>query len=431
MIEILSTFAVSTASCAITESGNTPKIVINIGRMKTREMKELKDKLIILFLYVTQACKLASKLTKNFIIDCRIKMKKQAILLIIMAFVFGNSTADGQTKESFFGSVNTVVIDAGHGGKDKGCLGAKSYEKDVALSISLKLGTYLEETFENLNVIYTRKEDVFLELHERAEIANKNKADLFICVHANAAHPNAYGTETFVMGNAKNKANMEAAKRENSSILLEDNYEEHYENFDPNSPESYIAMTIMQSSYQSHSVHFAELVQQQFRERVGRRDRGVKMAPFLVLHQTTMPAVLIETGFLTNPEEEKFLTSDIGQDYIASAIFRAFRDYKNDIEHKSKFIVFKEVDKKMKEGKGLIFKVKLASSGNKIDTSPENFNGLKGVRYTETKGVYRYTYGAVPNWDRAIKLKEEVKEKGFHEAFIIAFYNGKRIQVDE
>ncbi len=365
-------------------------------------------------------------------------MKKQGIILTLLAIVFSCITVNAQTEEDFFGTLKTVVIDAGHGGKDKGCLGAESYEKDVALAISLKLGAYLEEKFENLKVIYTRKEDVFLELHERARIANKNKADLFICIHANAANPRAYGTETFVMGNAKNQANMNAAIRENSSILLEDNYEERYEDFDPNSPESYIAMTIMQSAYQSHSVHFAELVQHQFRERVGRRDRGVKMAPFLVLHQTTMPAVLIETGFLTNPEEEKFLTSDIGQDYIASAIFRAFRDYKNDIEHKSKFIVFKEVDKQMKEGKiteeevkGLVFKVQLASSGNKIDTSPENFNGLKGVRYTETKGVYRYTYGAVPNWDRAIKLKEEVKEKGFHEAFIIAFYNGKRIQVDE
>lgn len=349
-----------------------------------------------------------------------------------------------QTEGDFFGSLNTVVIDAGHGGKDKGCLGASSYEKDIALSISLKLGEYLEEKFENLNVIFTRKEDIFLELDERAAIANRYRADLFICIHANAASPSAYGTETFVMGNAKTESNMKAAQRENSAILLEDNYEERYENFDPNSPESYIAMTIMQSAYQEQSIYFAELVQTQFRERVSRHDRGVKMAPFWVLHQTTMPSVLIETGFLTNENEEKFLMSEIGQDYMASAIYRAFRDYKINIENKSKAIIVDNGERNETTEKedssepelkgkkeGLVFKVQLVISSQKVEPSSENFKGLEGVSFYEAGGLFRYTYGEKRSWEEANELQDEVKSKGFEDAFIVAFYEGKRIGVGE
>lgn len=366
-------------------------------------------------------------------------MKKIAGLLIFTALCLGLNQAVAQTENEFFGSLNTVVIDAGHGGKDKGCLGASSYEKDIALSISLKLGAYLEEKFENLNVIYTRKEDIFLELDERAAIANRNKADLFICIHANAASPSAYGSETFVMGNAKTEANMKAAQRENSAILLEDNYEERYENFDPNSPESYIAMTIMQSAHQEQSIYFASLIQTQFRERVGRHDRGVKMAPFWVLHQTTMPSVLIETGFLTNANEEKFLMSDIGQDYMASAIYRAFRDYKESIESKSKAMIVQRVEEeesepsaKIKgEKEGLVFKVQLVTSSQKVEPTAENFKGLNDVSFYEAGGLFRYTYGEKENWEEAAKLQDEAKEKGFEDAFIVAFYNGERIGVGE
>lgn len=370
-------------------------------------------------------------------------MKKAARILTLAVFCLFIAKSYAQTENDFFGSLNTVVIDAGHGGKDKGCLGASSYEKNIALAISLKLGAYLEEKFENLEVIYTRTEDVFLELDERAAIANRNRADLFICIHANAATPSAYGSETFVMGNAKTEANMKAAQRENSAILLEDNYEERYENFDPNSPESYIAMTIMQSAYQEQSIYFAELIQTQFRERVGRHDRGVKMAPFWVLHQTTMPSVLIETGFLTNENEEKFLMSEIGQDYMASAIFRAFRDYKENIESKSRSIVYdrvksaddeEEEESQLKidgEKEGLVFKVQLVTSSQKVDPDESNFNGLKGVTFYEAGGLFRYTYGEKSSWEEANKLQSEAKSKGFDDAFIVAFYEGKRIGVGE
>jgi N-acetylmuramoyl-L-alanine amidase len=358
-------------------------------------------------------------------------------------------------EEEFFGQLKTVVIDAGHGGDDPGCLGASSKEKDIALAIALKLGGYLEEKFDNLNVIYTRKTDVFVELDERARIANKNKADLFICIHANSAGPSAFGTETFVMGNAKSESNMKAAQRENAVILLEDNYQERYENFDPNSPESYIAMSMMQSAFQHQSMLFAGMVQDQFRERVGRKDRGVKMAPFLVLHQTTMPSVLIETGFVTNKSEEAFLLSEIGQDYLASAIYRAFRQYKDELESTSRQIVEDEDDviaeaegeKKRSTGDknadengtaktiapqdGLWFKVQLATTTSQIEPIPENFKGLKEIEFYEAGGLFRYTYGSARNWETAGKLQEKARQAGFDDAFVVAFMNGNRIAVGE
>tara|TARA_B100000965_G_C19564952_1_gene746375 strand:+ start:417 stop:1811 length:1395 start_codon:yes stop_codon:yes gene_type:complete len=428
-----------------------PIIVINIDRMKTREIKDIGSDLIMLFLCKTPFLESNAKLTIKFCYTELKKMKLFSFVLLLFLVFQASVNIQAQTQEEFFGSLNKVVIDAGHGGKDYGCLGANSHEKDIALAIALKLGAYLEEKFENLEVIYTRKTDVFLELDERAKIANQNQADLFICIHANAASPSAFGTETFVMGNAKTEINLKAAQRENAAILLEDNYEERYENFDPNSPESYIAMTIMQSAFQGQSIHFAELVQQQFRERVGRKDRGVKMAPFWVLHQTTMPSVLIETGFLTHASEEKFLMSEVGQDYMASAIFRAFRQYKEEIEAKSKVLVNddekpsdEELNKEENSSKpkvsrknrdvkkeGLVFKVQLATTTNKIDPEPSNFKGLQGVSYYEAGGLYRYTYGEESSWTEASKLQDQAREHGFNDAFIIAFYEGKRIAVGE
>ena len=372
-------------------------------------------------------------------------MNKGKIITLFFAFI-ACASGFSQSEEDFFGKLHTVVIDAGHGGHDVGCLGGNSHEKDIALAISLKLGNYLEEKFENLNVIYTRKTDVFVELGERASIANRSKADLFICIHANsAASSTAFGTETFVMGNAKTDANMKAAQRENAVILLEDNYKEKYENFDPYSPESYIAMSITQSAYQSHSIAFAEKVQQQVRERVGRKDRGVKMEHFLVLHQTTMPSVLIESGFLTNEAEEKFLMSELGQDYMASAIYRAFKEYKDELEGKSELIVDDSISANQEEGKSiknninvkhadeeaLVFKVQLATTTTKIETSPENFKGLNQVECYEAGGLFRYTYGQSSDWESANNLEEEAKASGYEDAFIVAFFNNKRIGVGE
>lgn len=379
-------------------------------------------------------------------------MKSKRILILYILLISSSYHLFAQNSDdNFFGGIKTVVIDAGHGGKDVGCLGSIGQEKNVALAISLKLGKYLEESYPNLKVIYTRKTDVFIELYERARIANRNKADLFICIHANAGGSSAFGTETYVMGNAKSETNLKAAQRENASILLEDNYEAKYDNFDPNSAESYIALTLMQSAFQDQSIEFASKVQQQFRERVGRKDRGVKQAPFLVLHQTTMPSVLIETGFLTNNSEEKFLLSDIGQDYLASAIYRAFKEYNSEIENRAKLlydaekkVITKSSDDKnskkdsqkttlkvIESNEGITFMVQLATSSRLVETKPENFKQLVGVNYYEAGGLYRYTYGNEMSWDAASLLQKEAIDKGYNDAFIIAFHKGKRISVNE
>ena len=335
--------------------------------------------------------------------------------------------------------IKVVVIDAGHGGKDGGCVGSDVVtEKDIALSIALKTGKYIEDNLPDVKVIYTRDTDVFIELFERARIANRNKADLFISIHVNAfTSSNPYGTGTYVMGLAKTDANLRAAMRENEAILLEDNYEERYENFDPNSPESYIAMSLQQSAFLNQSLLFAAGVQDQFRERVGRFDRGVKQAPFLVLHQTTMPSVLIETGFITNPEEEKFLKSENGQDYLASAIYRAFKQYKAEIEGKlqSSFEMADQIKATNKEEvkgiDGLVFKVQIATSANKIDLVPQNFKGLESVEVYEAGNLYRYTYGKASTREEAEGNQKKVRDAGFSDAFIVAFLNGERISVKE
>lgn len=229
--------------------------------------------------------------------------------------------------------VRTVVIDAGHGGKDPGTLGKFTKEKDIVLNIALKVGKYIEDNLFGVKVLYTRKTDKYVDFKVRADVANKNQADLFISIHANSiVGANAYGTETFVMGLHKDNSNFEVAKRENSVILMDENYKEKYEGFDPSSPESYILFSLNQSAYQENSLKFAQKVEDQFKNRVGRSSRGVKQAGFLVLWMTTTPSVLIETGFLSNSKEEAFLASDRGQDLIASGIYRAFKDYKTEIE---------------------------------------------------------------------------------------------------
>jgi len=271
---------------------------------------------------------LLRKVIANLLIIVK-PVNKLGIFVLLLAITLLNSASAPFTDFK----VDVVVIDAGHGGHDPGTKGKSSKEKDIALSISLKVGKFIEQNLPDVKVIYTRKDDRYLDLDERAAVANKNKADLFICIHANA-NPNtkAYGTETYVMGLAKEQKNFEIAKRENSVILLDENYKEQYEGFDPESPESYILFSLTQSAFQESSLGFAYKVENQFKNRVGRSSRGVKQGPFWVLWSTAMPSVLIETGFLSNPTEEKYLLSEQGQDLIASGIYRAFKEYKTEVE---------------------------------------------------------------------------------------------------
>lgn len=233
-------------------------------------------------------------------------------------------------------TIKTVVIDAGHGGKDPGAIGpGKTQEKDIALIVALKLGDYITKNYPDVKVVYTRKTDQFIELHERAEIANRNKADLFIAVHCNSStNPEAYGTSTYVLGLHRTEANLEVAKRENGVISLEDNKDKNYE-FDPNSPEGHIIMSMKQNIYLDQSINFASHIENQFETYSRRKSLGVKQAGFYVLYKTAMPSLLCEIGFLSNPEEEKYLNSVKGQDNLASALFNAFKEYKGEMEGKA------------------------------------------------------------------------------------------------
>lgn len=248
-----------------------------------------------------------------------------------LAVILLLSSAATLNDEKYY--VSTVVIDPGHGGRDSGAQVGEVKEKDIALNISLQLGEYIKENLDGVEVIYTRTNDEFVELWERAEVANENDADAFISIHSNASnHSTVRGTETYCMGLHKSEENLEVAMRENKVILMEDDHEERYDGFDPTSPEDYIEFSMQQNVYLDRSLKLASNIETQFDERVNRKSRGVKQAGFLVLYRSSMPAVLVETGFLTNRNDRNFLASERGQTYMASAIFRAFRDYKEDLE---------------------------------------------------------------------------------------------------
>jgi N-acetylmuramoyl-L-alanine amidase len=325
-----------------------------------------------------------------------------------------------------------VVLDAGHGGKDPG-RPAKSYsEKDIALSIVLKLGGELEK-IDDIDVIYTRDKDVFVDLKERGRIANDADADLFVSIHCNAFHTQVDGTETYVLGLHANKQNFEVAKHENSVIFLEDDYEEKYEGFDPNSPEAVIGMTLMQEDFLDQSLFLASNIQNNFRDDLKRTDRGVKQAGFVVLHQTYMPSVLIETGFITNKNEGAFLNSKSGQDKIAKAIFDAIKGYKKSLDEnlviEEKPVVLEEPDAKIYPG--VDFKVQISSGKKKLDLKSYNFKGLKGVERDLIGGYYKYYYGKTSDYDEILKVQNEARKAGFKSAFVIAFRDDKRISVND
>ncbi|EIM76386.1 cell wall hydrolase/autolysin [Nitritalea halalkaliphila LW7] len=262
----------------------------------------------------------------------RIRLKNILFLVCLtLAFLFSAFQPAGPKRANY--KLRRIVIDAGHGGKDPGTVGAISKEKDIALKVALQVGKYVEELLPGVEVIYTRKTDVFIGLKERSNIANRNRADLFISIHCNASPSRAaYGTETFVMGTKNFESNFDIVKRENAVLLLEEDNQETYEGFDPTSPESYILFNFTQKAYIHNSISLAEKIETDFRTRVNRHSRGVKQAPFWVLWSTSMPSVLIELGFLSNANEERYLNSKDGQVYLASAIYRSIKAYKEEVE---------------------------------------------------------------------------------------------------
>lgn len=430
---------------------------------------------------------MASKLTKKYRPGLPFVGKLLAIgcLFISTSFTTFKSKPYGVTK---------VVIDAGHGGHDSGCLGKNVKEKDVALGVALKLGKYIEEHFPDVKVIYTRKTDVFVELHERAAIANNARADLFICIHCNSAcyynkkkkkelcNEEILGAETWVMGLHMSEANLEVSKRENEVVLLEKDYTKQYDGFDPNSPEANIIFSLYQNTFLDQSLKMASAVQQELKSK-GRPSRGVKQAGFLVLYKTAMPSILIETGFLSHPTEAKYLSSEKGQQEVAHGIFNAFKSYKNniesygikqetsepeapapskdssspgtkgvpndnDLESKPKPIVKDQSTESekpkdeivlkdnsiMPEGHisgNLSFGVQILISPSRIVKGSTKFKGLKNVREEKEKGMYKYISGDVKTMNDAIALQDEMREKGFKDAFVVAYLDDKRISIKE
>lgn len=369
---------------------------------------------------------------------------KQLIFILLVCSSMNSIAQDNANLQT----IKTVVIDAGHGGKDPGCHGASAHEKNVCLSMSLMLGENIKRNYPDVKVVYTRDKDVFVELDERAKIANRNNADLFICIHANAAGPAAYGAETYVLGLHRTESQQKIAERENSTIYLEDDGGEKYKDFDL-SPDAIIARQLQLSVFLDQSINFASKLQTEFKS-IGRYDRGVKQAGFLVLYKTTMPSVLIETGFLTNPKEEQYLADKESQKKMADAMFMAFENYKSELEGVDKKTVNSNVKTekpkteqivKLKETKEtieptsaegkVVFRVQIETSTSKVPTSSTKFKGHKIYEYQQD-GLYKYTVGQYVNdYKSANNLKNELRNEGFQHAFVVGFLNGERISLEK
>lgn len=355
----------------------------------------------------------------------------------------------------------TVVIDPGHGGKDPGTVYKKIYEKDIALAISLKLGNYIKKNLPDAKVLYTRQTDIFVDLDKRAPVANKNQADLFISIHVNSNEKSskADGTETYFMRSGKIEGNLdEVAKKENAVILYEDNYAQKYSGYDPNSPSSFIVFSLVQNSHWRQSMHFATYVQSQLNEYGKRPNRGVKQSGFLVLWRTTVPSVLIETGFLSNENDRKMLTSEHGQEVIAMSIFKAFKNYKEEVESGS--IALAKVNRTLdslpvnkaddtlsatidinksdsntsqksdRTVPSIDFLVQISSSTKSIPLNPKNFKGLKNVEEIRAGDRYKYVVGRKNSYSDVMSYSKIVKHY-YPDAFVIAIKEGKIIPVKE
>lgn len=328
------------------------------------------------------------------------------------------------TNIAFCQETFKVVVDAGHGGKDPGNTGNGFLEKKIALNIALKLGKNLEQN--NIDVIYTRKSDVFVDLFDRANLANKSDAQLFISIHCDSHTSQAFGAGTFVLGLHANQRNFEVAKKENSVIFYEDDYDTKYEGFDPNNPESVIGLTLMQEEYLDQSILAASYIQNSFVDKLNRKNRTVKQAGFIVLKYTYMPSVLVETGFLTNKSEGMYLNSDKGQTEMADAISSAI------IEYKDNFYKNLLTDNSSFEQQGDIisYRVQIAASNKLLELKPYNFKGLNSVNVIKQGELYKYFYGIYNSFDKAEIALEQAKRNGFNSSFIVRFKNNLPLSID-
>ena len=412
----------------------------------------------------------------------RVRISSIVFFLLLFSFLSSFSQISSKKSQSF--NVKTIVIDAGHGGHDPGCLGSSSQEKHICLGVALKLGKLIKSYCSDVKVIYTRDKDEFVKLHERANIANRNKADLFISIHANSAQNKAaYGTETYVMGTKYTDRNLELSKRENSVILMEKDYEKNYDGYDPNSAMTNILMGLYQQEYLQSSINFATKVEHQFSSRNNRHSRGVRQRVLLVMYRTTMPSVLIEVGFLTNSKNQALLMEQLGQAETAGAIFRAFVEYKLEMEGVNSSEIAKEEsrlfaswdstlsvvlnlklnEEKLKEQQKkvelsrdsvaqliknreseeeknklknlnyknyeVLFRVQITSSSKKIPLNSRKFKDVNDVFEYKTGDVYKYAVGNCVTQKEASELQSKVRQTSFNDAFVVAFYKGKRVSV--
>tara|TARA_B110000046_G_scaffold102206_1_gene109848 strand:+ start:3513 stop:4769 length:1257 start_codon:yes stop_codon:yes gene_type:complete len=384
------------------------------------------------------------KILSKLIISKTLQTNKRNLIVLSMGLllIFGGLLISSTPKPADSTEIGfkKVVIDAGHGGKDPGAIGVNGIrEKDIVLYIAQNLGNKIKKDHPEIEVVYTRDTDVFIPLNDRAKIANEKTADLFISIHANSAGSSqAYGTESYVLGLHRSKENLDVAKRENSAILMEDDYHLKYEGFDPNSDESYIALTLQQSVFLDQSLSMASKVQDELLKE-GSRNRGVKQAGFLVLYKTTMPSLLVEVGYVTNPKEGANLKSTVFKDKIVNAIYRAFSKYKSEINAKSALsnvnkTVIEPIEplatNKIFDGQ-VVFKVQVSSLPHKIELTSKNFKGLEGVTVFKTNVGYKYLYGNETEFEKAVKLQRKVRESAYKDAFIVAFYNEKKIAINE
>jgi N-acetylmuramoyl-L-alanine amidase len=365
-----------------------------------------------------------------------INIYKSILFFLFISVSFVINSAEGDKT----GKGWVIVIDAGHGGKDPGARGSISWEKDINLAIALKTGEYIVKNIKNATVVYTRKDDSTVDLRDRPKVANKVNADLFISIHTNStSSKKVMGAETWVMGYAKDQANLEVAMTENSAMLREEDYSTKYEDFDPKSSESYIMFATVQKVFQKQSEELASKIQTQFRERVNRYDRDVKQAGFWVLYNTKMPSVLVETGFITNPAEEKYLNSKEGQDYLASSIFRACRDYLNEIDSKSGNSLKNNLEPVLKkdtisaetpETNEIFFMVQITSSLTKTEIKPENFKGLKDITELYAQDRYKYASGIFSDYSSAANYRNKI-ESIYPDAFVIAVKDNKILPLQQ